>query len=173
LRDVGDWPVFLKEVDRHQRSWPPAVAAAFLLEAAAAGLPPNRRQPMATSIRLQETLAHGSVSARNPKPTSSWENRATAAARAAMLDLSERFEALASLGPIAVEARVRAGFWRLVAHQAQQALSLLERAEAQARAAGDRGHLYLALLFQGRAHDALMNHSRAVEVYRRRTDFSV
>jgi hypothetical protein len=111
-------------------------------------------------------LSGGNLSASNPRPTSPWEGRALPAARRLMLACSLEFETLTSLRTTAVEARVRAGFWRLMADDPPGAIELLRSAIGEARAADDPWHEYLGQLFIGHALAGIDDRAGAVRSYR-------
>ena len=240
-RAIRAWGSFVQDADRRKDSWVPTVAAAFLLEVAAFGLPPNRGMPFSVSVRLQAMaedlagrsvpgafltdwyhaaialqegrattfdelpsgwgqvvqpflervlrrfpqdpvvrmaaarakesaffgwLSGGNLYARNPQPTSAWEGRALPAARRLMLACSSEFQALMSLPTTAIEARVRAGFWRLMADDVTGAIELLQPAIREARAAGDLWHVYLGHLFIGHAFAGSANRVSAMQSYK-------
>jgi hypothetical protein len=241
VRTIRNWARFLEEAERLRDSWGPTTGAVFLLEAAGAGLPPNRDMPFSVSVRLQSMaeelavraasrsfladwyraaialqegratgfdelpsgwgqvlqpfvermlmrfpsdpvarmaaarakesaffgwLSGGNIYARNPRPTSSWEGRALPAARRLMLACSSQFEALVSLQEVGVEARVRAGFWRLMADDPSGAIKLLQVALGEATAIDDRWHQYLSHFFMGQALAAIDDRPGATRSYR-------
>jgi hypothetical protein len=123
------------------------------------------------AARAQESrffgwLGAGNLHARNPQPTSPWEARALPAARRLMLACSSEFENLMSLPQVGVEARVRAGFWRLMADDSEGAARLLQIAATEARVAADRWHEYLSHLFLGHARVTADDREGAAHSYR-------